>query len=58
MGNYLNTIDGTLVNNCGAAVHTMKEKREGGKGRKEGMKERVSNLALLQRQSEDINIKG
>lgn len=32
MGNYLNTIDGTLVNNCGAALHTMKERgRKGGR---------------------------
>lgn len=39
MGNYLNTIDGTLVNNsAAAAVHNMRE--TDGERKKEGKKER------------------
>ena len=37
MGNYLNTIDGTLVNNSAAAVHNMSEADR--QGEEEGKKE-------------------
>ena len=38
MGNYLHTIDGTLVNNSAAAVHNIRETdREKKRGKKEGL---------------------
>lgn len=42
MGNYLNTIDGTLVNNS-AAVHTM---READRERKRERESELMNLLL------------
>lgn len=46
MGNYLNTIDGTLVNNSAAAVHNMrKTDKERKRGRKRAYEPPTASMA-------------